>query len=117
MLDRQRLASFIGQDRAFEKQYLALLLDTVVACIASLDQPKVDIYSALHASKAGISVAANAELMNSLQLACDLTMHGSQAPISGEISAQTSAALVQLRLQLLVFRSEIEKILASETAP
>lgn len=113
MLDRQRLASFVGPDRAFEKQYLALLLDTVVSCIASLDQPKADIYSALHAAKAGISVAADEALINSLRLACDLTVHGSGAAFS----AETSAALVQLRRQLLVFRSEIEKILASETAP
>jgi hypothetical protein len=113
MLDRQRLASFIGQDCAFEKQFLALLQDTLLVCIASLEEPNADVYSALHAAKAGISVAASEALINSLQLACDLTVHGSQEPFS----AETSAAFVQLRLQLLIFRSEIEQVLASEIAP
>jgi 2,3-bisphosphoglycerate-dependent phosphoglycerate mutase len=74
LLDRERLAQYVGRDPAFEREFLALLGQTTEACLQALAEPTVDIYAMLHAAKAGISVAAHEELRSALQLACDHTV-------------------------------------------
>lgn len=112
MLDRQQLARYIGDDRAFEAQFLALLLDSVRGCIVALAAPSSQIYSVLHAAKAGITVAACAELMALHQSACDLTINPNDA---GVWSGDCLELLARLRECLIQLAAEIE--LAIEQSP
>jgi hypothetical protein len=74
VLDRERLAGYVGQDAAFEAEFLKLLLGTVENCLASLATPSLQIYANLHAAKAGIIVAAGDELRALVEQACDQTV-------------------------------------------
>jgi hypothetical protein len=102
-LDRQQLARYIGDDRAFEVQFLTLLLETVKGCVVALEAPTPQIYSVLHAAKAGIAVAASAELNALHQLACDHTVD----PGDGTWIEDDLALLKRLREHLIQFAAEI----------
>lgn len=110
MLDRQQLARYIGDDRAFEAQFLALLLDSIQGCVVALEAPSPQIYTVLHAAKAGITVAACEDLIALHQSACDRTINPSSV---GAWSDDCLALLMRLREHLIHLTAEIEPVIAT----
>lgn len=109
MLDRERLARYVGTDPAFEREFLKLLAQSTDECLQALVAPTHDIYAKLHAAKAGISVAAHEELRGLLQQACDQTMTLQTSGLTDE-ARQTLQSLEPLIAQL--FR-EIRAVISS----
>ncbi len=112
MLDRERLAGYVGHDAAFELEFLRLLHGTVVSCMEALSQPTIQIYSTLHAAKAGLSVATCEELRRCIDTACDLT---SNLPYSG-LTTEARLALHQIERPLVQLEAEIASILFASNA-
>jgi hypothetical protein len=109
VLDRERLAGYVGHDAAFEAEFLQLLLGTVENCLASLAAPSLQIYATLHAAKAGIVVAAGDELRTQIEQACDLAM---QLETTGW-TVEAREALSKLNASLLQLATEIRAVLAN----
>lgn len=112
MLDRERLAGYVGHDAAFELEFLRLLHSTVASCLEALLQPTPQIYGTLHAAKAGLSVATTEELRQFISTACELT---SNLPVSG-LTPEALKALARLDTPLIQLQAEIASILSASDA-
>jgi len=75
MLDRARLAQYVGHDPEFEAEFLSLLMSTVQTCLAALATPTLQIYSTLHAAKVAIAVSTCEEMRGQIERACDQTVN------------------------------------------
>jgi hypothetical protein len=109
MLDRERLAHYVGADPAFEREFLTLLAQSTDECLQALAAPSHDIYAKLHAAKAGISVAAHEELRGVLQQACDQMVTLQASGLTDEVR-QTLQSLEPLIAQL---SREIRAVISS----
>jgi hypothetical protein len=112
MLDRERLAGYVGSDAAFELEFLRLLHGTVANCLEALSQPTLQIYGTLHAAKAGLSVATTEELRQCIDTACELTAN---LPESG-LTLEVRSALARLDTPLAQLKAEIASILSASEA-
>lgn len=109
ILDRQRLALYVGSDAGFEAQFLALLAETVESCADALNPPSPETYRALHAAKPGLVVATTEDFAAQLGIVCDLLVEVAQWPLPLEQSPSIEA----VRLQLQQLSLEIKQALAA----
>ncbi len=111
ILDRQRLAQYVGSDAAFEAQFLALLLATVSDCMGALDPLTNQTYRSLHAAKPGLVVATTEKFAAQLSQVCDVLVEATTWPLP----APQVERLEDLRLQLQQLSLEIHQALAQRT--
>jgi hypothetical protein len=109
LLDRGKLANYIGSDLAFEREYLGILRQTVQSCCAALSMPTIDIYKLLHGAKPGIVIATCAELSDLLMQCCDQTLLDSRKEVV--LAPATLILLDSLYEQLQRLEKELGAIL------
>jgi hypothetical protein len=109
ILDRQRLADYVGSDASFEAQFLTLLAETVSACIDALNPPSAETYRVLHSAKPGLVVSTTETFAVQLGQVCDVLVDVAQWPLP---HAQAKS-LVDLRVQLEQLGFEIRQALAA----
>ena len=100
MLDRSVLAQHVGNDPAFEREFLGLLLPTVRACIDSMQTQSRELYGVLHGAKPGILIACPRSMAQDFEEMCnwalaykDMSPLAAQAPAS---HARLLAGLIQM---------------------
>jgi hypothetical protein len=113
ILDRTRLAQYIGVDASFEAQYLTLLAQTIQTCMESLVKPTSQTYGALHAAKPGLMVATTLSFSEQFSSACDRLMLVSDWPLSDDVALK----LIDLHAQLEKLFEEIQNLLKAQSNP
>jgi hypothetical protein len=108
ILDRARLAQYVGSDPEFEAQYLTLLRETVRSCQLALNTSKQDLYRSLHAAKPGLMVATQEAFSTLLTQVCDELLVSTDEAFSD----QQTLLLEKMRVDFIELATDIQVVLS-----